>query len=390
MNSEILTKNEMKFLLGIGSALALRQLGLLMVMPFLAVYGRELANSTPGLIGLALGIYGLSQAIFQIPFGHWSDRLGRKPVILIGLLILILGLILASWAKDIYFFILARTLQGSGAIMAVAYAWVGDKIASHKRNKGMSIIGMLVGISATLAFIGGPIIYRWLTVPQLFLLCALLAIISWFYILVSLEDDKKTEPSSITVEKTPFRRYLADKNLARIIFAGFFNNYILVSQFFVIPLLLESSLGTEGLWKVFAPATIIAVFAMGIGAKYADAGYFPQVSALSFGIITVSSVAYFSDNPFIIAIGVILFMSGYMCLVTLLPTSVTKLSQKNHRGALTGFFNTCQFIGSFVGGSLTGLLWGINPLYSISLLLIISTVGAILCKYINLKEYPVQ
>ena len=101
MNTASFSKKEMKFLLSIGSALALRQLGLLMVMPFLAVYGRELAYSTPGLIGLALGIYGLSQAVFQIPFGHWSDRLGRKPVMLIGLFILILGLILASLVKNI-------------------------------------------------------------------------------------------------------------------------------------------------------------------------------------------------------------------------------------------------------------------------------------------------
>lgn len=390
MNSASFTKNEIKFLLSIGSALALRQLGLLMVMPFLAVYGRELTHSTPGLIGLALGIYGLSQAIFQIPFGHWSDRLGRKPVMLFGLLILILGFILASLAKDIYLFIFARTLQGSGAIMAVAYAWVGDKIAGQQRNKGMSIISMLVGISATLAFIGGPIIHRWLTVPHLFLLCALLTIFAWLYILLSLENDKKIESSALTAEKTNFRRYLSDKNLVKITIAGFFNNYILVSQFFIIPLLLESSLGTEGLWKVFAPATIIAVFTMRIGAKYADAGYFPQMSALAFAIITIGGVTYFSANPLLITIGVVLFMSGYMCLVTLLPTSVTKLSQKGNRGTVTGFFNTCQFIGSFVGGSLTGLLWGINPIYSISLLLIISTVGAILCRYSNLKESTVQ
>jgi len=386
MNTASFSKKEMKFLLSIGSALALRQLGLLMVMPFLAVYGRELAYSTPGLIGLALGIYGLSQAVFQIPFGHWSDRLGRKPVMLIGLFILILGLILASLVKNIYLFILARTLQGSGAIMAVAYAWVGDKIDGHKRNKGMSIIGMLVGVSATLAFIGGPLIHRWLSVPQLFLLCALLAIIAWLYILVSLENDKKTEPTAFIAEKTDFRRYLADKNLARITVAGFFNNYILVSQFYIIPLLLESSLGTEGLWKVFAPATIIAVLVMRLAAKYADKGYFSQMAALAFGIIAVGGFAYFSANPLLITVGVILFMSGYMCLVTLLPTSVTKLSQKNHRGTVTGFFNTCQFIGSFVGGSLTGLLWGINPIYSIALLLVIATVGAVLCRFIVLRN----
>jgi len=274
--------------------------------------------------------------------------------------------------------------------MAVAYAWVGDKIDGHKRNKGMSIIGMLVGVSATLAFIGGPIIHRWLSVPQLFLLCALLALIAWLYILVSLENDKKTEPAAFTAEKSDFRSYLANKNLAKITIAGFCNNYILVSQFYIIPLLLESSFGTEGLWKAFAPATIIAIFVMRLAAKYADKGYSSQMSALAFGLITVGGITYFAANPLLITLGIIFFLSGYMCLVTLLPASVTKMSEKNHRGTVTGFFNTCQFIGSFVGGSITGLLWGVNPIYSISLLLIISTLSAVLCKYTDLKEYAGQ
>lgn len=388
MNKTAFSKIEMKFLLGIGSALALRQLGLIMVMPFLAIYGRELTHSTPGLIGLSLGIYGLSQAVFQIPFGNWSDKIGRKPAILVGMLLFILGLLLAYTSKNIYVFILARVLQGSGAIMAVAYAWVGDSISNEKRNKGMSIIGMLVGMSATLAFIGGPIIYRWLNVPQIFLLCAVLAFVAWAFILLFLEEQNKPTPHT-RPKNINYYNLLKDKKLTKLFTAGFISNYILVSEFFIVPQLLETSLGVEGLWKVFVPATILAIFAMRVGAKYADAGHFVKIATLSFAIISIGGLTYYTTSPYFIGLGVHLFMIGYMCLVTLLPASVTKLSQKSYRGTVTGVFNTIQFIGSFIGGSLTGFLWGFNPSYSISLLIVIATVGAILIHKVSNSEEAV-
>lgn len=298
-----------------------------MVMPFLAIYGRDLTYSTPGLIGLSLGVYGLSQAVFQIPFGNWSDKIGRKPTILFGLFLFILGLLLAYVSENIFIFILARVLQGSGAIMAVAYAWVGDNIRDEQRNRGMSIIGMLVGLSATLAFIGGPILYRWFNVPQMFLLCAILAFMAWSFILIFIEGEQKT-PSSSRPIKFSYLSLLKDKNITKLFTAGFITNYILVSQFFIVPQLLENSLGADGLWKVFVPATILSIFAMRVGAKYADAGHFVKVATLSFAIIFLGDLTYFTSNPYWIGLGMILFMIGYMCLVTLLPASVTKLSQK--------------------------------------------------------------
>jgi len=375
MSKATFSKVELKFLLGIGSALALRQLGLIMVMPFLAIYGKELAYSTPGLIGLSLGVYGLSQAVFQIPFGNWSDKIGRKPTILVGLLLFILGLLLAYVSKNVYIFIFARILQGSGAIMAVAYAWVGDNIREDQRNKGMSIIGMLVGLSATLAFIGGPIIYRWFNVPEMFLLCAVLAFLAWGFILLFIEGDKKA-PSTSRPSQFDYS-LLKDKKLTYLFIAGFITNYILVSEFFIVPQLLVNSLGVDGLWKVFVPATILAIFVMRVGAKYADAGHFTKVATLSFTIISLGGLTYYTSNPYWVGLGMNMFMIGYMCLVTLLPASVTKLSQKSYRGTVTGVFNTFQFIGSFIGGSLTGLLWGFNPIYSVSLLIFISAAGAI-------------
>lgn len=385
MSRTAFSKGEMKFLLGIGSAMALRQLGLIMVMPFIAIYGKQLAYSTPGLIGLSMGIYGLSQAIFQVPFGNWSDRVGRKNVILAGLFIFILGLVLAYFAQNIYTFIVARLLQGSGAIMSVAYAWVGDKIRSDQRNKGMSIIGMLVGMSATLAFIGGPVIYRWLDVPEMFLLCAILAVLAFLYILLFLEGDGKTA-ATVSTGKFSFAGLMKDEKLVRLFTAGFITNFLLVSQFYIAPLLLESSLGAEGMWKVYVPATLVAICAMRLAAKYADAGYFVAVVLFSFGIIAIGTLAYYLTGPFWVGLGMHLFMTGYMCLVTLLPAAVTKLSGTRYRGTVTGVFNTWQFIGSFVGGSLTGLMWGISPGYAILLVAVMAAGGMVVTRKVTGEE----
>lgn len=397
---------EMKFLLGIGSALALRQFGLIMVMPFMAIYGKELLYSTPGLIGLSLGVFGLSQAIFQIPFGNASDRLGRKPVILVGFLIFISGLILAYFAKNIYVFILARTLQGSGAIMAAAYAWVGDVIPSAQRNRGMSIISMLVGMSATMAFIGGPILYRWFDVPELFLICAILALAAWFFILffidsdvkgagklgtkaktgrqqldgdVTGEDLKRDEGSQVrSKDKADYWAILRDGNMMKIFFAGFMINYLLVSEFFIAPQLLEDTLGVSRLWMVFAPATLLGILAMRVGARYADQGYMVPVGVLAFASVALGGLLYFNGSVLMIGLGLTLFMVGYMSLVTLIPATVTKMSAKSYRGRVTGVFNTIQFVGSFLGGSLTGLVWGYDPTYAVILLVVVALTGALL------------
>ncbi|HHW08203.1 MAG TPA: MFS transporter [Clostridia bacterium] len=373
------SKKEMRFLLGIGAAMGLRQLGLLMVMPFLALYGKELAYSTPGLIGLSLGIYGLSQAVLQVPFGHWSDRWGRKKVILAGLFIFTLGLLLAFLARNIYLFILARLLQGSGAIMSVAYAWVGDRIESSRRNKGMSIIGILVGLSATLAFVGGPVIHRWLEVPRMFLLCAVLAVMAFLYIWLFLADDGKPAGQA-GQEEFSFAGLMKDANLVKLFAAGFFNNYLLVSQFYIVPLLLEHSLGSEGMWQVFVPSTLVAILAMRVAAKHADAGRFVETTALSFGAVALGTLAYYIPGTFWVGLGLHLFMAGYMCLTTLLPTAVTKLSGAGYRGKVTGVFNTWQFIGSFVGGSLTGILWGVHPAYAILLVAAVAAAGVLVVR----------
>lgn len=386
MARSVFSKNQLNFLFGISSAMGLKQLGLLLVMPLLAIYGKDLAGSTDLLVGLSLGIYGLAQACLQIPYGIWSDKIGRKPVLLMGLMQLILGLFLAFLAKNIYMLILARALQGSGAIMAVAYSWIGDKISDSKKHRAMGIVGMVMGTSAVLAFIGGPILHRFFSVPQMFLFCAMLTLLAWFYILLFLKGDRPSRPDNN--EPVDFRKIVKNHNLLKVTVGGFILNYILVSVFFIVPQLLESELGSNGLWKVFVPATLISIVVMNFTARLADAGYFIRVTSFSFIVLMLSGISFYMENVLIIGLGMVLFMAGYITLVTLLPASVTKMADKSCRGSITGAFNTVQFLGSFTGGFLTGLLWGLKPSLAIFMIILLSVLGGHLL--LNIKQLPIS
>ena len=154
---------------------ATRMLGLFMILPVFALYAEELSHVTPFLVGVAIGIYGLTQAIFQIPFGVWSDRIGRKPVIIIGLLIFAVGSIVAAIADSIYGVIFGRALQGLGAIAAAVMALAADLTREEHRSKVMAIIGASIGASFMVALVVGPIFDNWVGVPGIFLITAVLA-----------------------------------------------------------------------------------------------------------------------------------------------------------------------------------------------------------------------
>ena len=154
---------------------ATRMLGLFMILPVFALYAEELTDVTPFLVGVAIGIYGLTQAIFQIPFGAWSDRIGRKPVIIIGLLIFALGSVVAAYADSIYGVIFGRALQGLGAIAAAVMALAADLTREEHRTKVMAIIGASIGASFMIALVVGPVFNNWVGVPGIFLITAVLA-----------------------------------------------------------------------------------------------------------------------------------------------------------------------------------------------------------------------
>lgn len=385
MKKGTFTRYEISFIVSLSIAMALRQLAMVMILPFMSVYGKTLLYNTPALVGIALGIYGLIQGIMQMPFGSLSDRIGRKNVLTIGSLFLASGLALAAIADNIYLLIIARALQGIGAIAAVCFSWIGDNIPDEKRNQSMSIVGMFSGSAAVIGFIGGPFLYNIISVPKMFAGCSVLVFLSWIYIVIFIKKDniKKTHEEK---SKVDYIGLLKNKLFTKLSISGFIISYTMVSIFYIIPQLLEKNVGVASMWKVFLPATLIGIIIMSIFSKRADRGKLSQSALISFISILIGGVCLFFTNFYSILLGTTIFMVGYMSLNALLPGSVTKLSTKNTRGTVTGVYNTIQFVGSFVGGTLTGLLWGINNHLPTVFIIMISTLGCIIVRKLEFTD----
>jgi len=377
-----LNKREYNFIISVGVALGLRQLAMLLIMPIISIYAKGLSGSTPALVGIAVGIFGLTQSMFQIPYGMASERGRRKHFVLIGLSLLIIGLVIACLAKNIYTLILGRALQGSGGIQAVAYAWIGDSIEKEKRNFAMSIAGIIVGTSAVLGFLVGPLLNKVLSVPMIFLLCSVLVGVTCLYILIFIKDRNNIDLNTVEYDTKDrinnLKNIGKDKSMMAINFMAFFMNYIMISIFFIIPLKIEVFLGVSGLWKVFVPATVIGIMTMEIMVRYSEKGHLKSMMMTAFIACFTSVLMLHFNEEIILFISMIIFMMGYMFLSTLLPSTITKMSGKDSMGIATGVFNTLQFLGTFVGGAMTGLLWGINETYAILFAIIASFIAIII------------
>jgi MFS family permease len=176
-------------------------------------------------MGLAMGCYGLIQGVMQLPLGRLSDKIGRKYVLTIGSLVLALGLALAACATDIYILILARVLQGLGAIAAVCFSWIGDNIDEQRRNRSMSIVGIFNGLAAVLGFIGGPLLYHVISVPQMFAGCSVLVLLSWIYIMVFVKKDNIKAGQKHS--KINYIELFRNKVFVRLSFSAFLMNYLM-------------------------------------------------------------------------------------------------------------------------------------------------------------------
>lgn len=382
MNKFNFSRKELLFLITISIALGIRQMAMTMVMPFISIYGKTLLYSTPTLAGVALGIFGLTQAIFQIPFGIWSDKVGNKFVLLFGIMEVVVGLVLAYLGTNIYVLILARALQGSGAILAVGYSWVTGSVATEKRPKSLSILGMIIGVAAAISFALGSIVNKLLPVRDMFLVCAVLIFIVWIVILVFLQEEKTSssnnEKSDKIDVKGSFKILLSNRLFVRLNLAGFINNFIMTGVFFIIPLYLDKITGMGGMWKIFMPAVIIAVICMRKIIKFIERGYSLKIIIISYIIIALGVSFFFNKTSFYsILVGAILFMSGYIVLSTVIPSVANDIAEDNYRGTANGIINSFQYVGSFAGPVVAGALFSNHENLVLIILIIMALLGTL-------------
>ena len=342
---------------------AFRMLGLFMILPIFTPYAQHLDHATPFLIGLALGIYGFTQACLQIPFGFLSDRFGRKTLITIGLLIFALGSLIAAMSDSIIGIIIGRALQGTGAVGSVIIALVADLTIEEHRTKAMAMIGMTIGLSFLIAMVLGSFLNQFIGIPGIFTLTALLAIVG-----IILLHWKVPTPHSTHAQRdaepvpTLFKALLRNSELLRLDWGIFTLHATLTASFIVVPMLLEHHLGLaqKHLWLLYLPVLIwafIAMFPFIIIAEKQRKMKPVFVSAIIVLILSILSLLFFEQSIWMIGLTLWLFFTAFTLLEASLPSLISKIAPAGSKGTAMGIYSSSQFLGIFFGGTIGGWLY---------------------------------
>ena len=378
------------FIATLGFALGMRQMAMTMVMPFLSTYSKTLKYNTPMLAGISLGIFGLMQAIFQIPYGIWSDKKGNKIVMVTGLFQVIIGLIIAYFANNIYLLIFARAMQGSGAIIAVGYSWISSSVSNTKeRMNSMSIISTIVGAAAASSFAFGPLIHGFVSVKNMFLYSAILIFIAWIIIVIFLKDSRNINVENSIATKKVLNILIRDKSFVALNLGIFINNFIMTGVFFTIPQYLENITGVDGMWKIFMPTVIIAIIIMRIAVKKLDNLGSIKFLIAAFILSGIGMLFYFNKDSFVfIFLGTLLFMISYISIGTIVPTLANSILKDEYRGIGNGIINSLQYVGSFIGSIVVAAIWVESEKIAFILIAIIGLLGGLIIKlYVNGERF---
>lgn len=354
--ADAMTAAERRVALSLSAIFALRMMGLFMILPVLSLYADRYQGYTPTLAGLAIGIYGLTQALFQIPFGMLSDRVGRKPVIIGGLLLFALGSVIAALSDSMLGLIIGRGLQGMGAIAAVVMALAADLTREEQRTKAMAIIGASIGVAFAIALILGPVISHWIGLSGVFAITAVLAI-GGILLLQGLVPKPVIQRRHRDAETLPeqIQRVLRDRQLLRLDAGILILHLILTASFVVIPLLLRDhgQLDASKHWFVYLLVLLASVCFMAPFILIADkyrlikpifAAAVLMLALAQLGLLT------FHTSLWQIVLLMVVFFTGFNILEANLPSLISRLAPPETKGTALGIYSTSQFLGAFIGG----------------------------------------
>ncbi|WP_406828923.1 MFS transporter [Microbulbifer sp. ARAS458-1] len=355
-----MNSTERRALAGLASLYVFRMLGLFMVLPVLSLYGSDYVGSTPALLGLALGAYGLSQAILQIPLGVLSDRWGRKPVIFLGLVVFALGSVVAAATDSVFGLIAGRLLQGAGAIAAATMALAADLTRDENRGKAMAVIGASIGVAFVLAVVLGPLVAGVGGLSAIFWLTAVLALLAMLLVWRLVPNPERKERRG--PQSGDFSKLLAEGSVWRLVCGVFFLHLLLTALFVPLPLLLveQLQLPSEQHWKLYAPlmlgAFVVMLPLMRMAEKRQQVPAAMRLALLGLVFGGVALMPSVQGSWIVVCLG--LFFLAFNLLEALLPAQLTRVAPEECRGAATGFYATAQFLGAFAGGSIAGILYG--------------------------------
>ncbi len=356
-------KTEKQAAVSLALVYGLRMLGLFMILPVFSLHADDYAGATPLLIGLAIGIYGLTQGLFQLPFGYLSDRIGRKTVIVGGLLIFCGGSILAAEAETITEVIAGRALQGLGAIAAAIMALAADLTREEVRIRIMAVIGMSIGASFMISMVVGPIIAAEFGLRLLFWFSAGLALLGIAVILfVTPQPPRQGFHRDAQLSVRDIGRIVSDAELLKLGFGVFVLHLVLAATFVVFPLVLQQNLQVdEGLhWRTYLPVFVLSIFLlvpMVIAAeKYKKAGVVFS-AAVAMLVLAELGLAW-GESYSAVFVMLVLFFGAFNFLEAVMPANVTRIAPADMKGSAMGLFSSAQFIGAFAGGLIGGFLLG--------------------------------
>lgn len=380
-----MTPIERRASFGLASIYGLRMLGLFIILPVFALYAQHLpGGDNKFLVGVALGAYGLTQAILQIPAGWLSDRYGRKPVIYASLLLFAIGSFIAAAANDIYWVIAGRIIQGTGALNAAVMALAADLTREEQRTKAMAIIGITIGFAFSLSLVLSPVLYPLIDVPGIFALTGILATLAMLVVAYVIPNPAITRFHSDTeASSQQFGAVLRNPDLLRLDLGIFTLHAILMSVFMQVPPVLKNN-GLEGAqhWQVYLPVILLAFFLMIPPIFVADKK--AKMKLVFLGSIALAAVGQLllmllQHSVWGVVAALTLFFTAFNILEASLPSLISKTAPLAAKGTAMGVYSSVQFLGAFFGASVGGLLmqyFGGNAIFVFAIILLLIWLAA--------------
>jgi len=362
-----------KRIMPLSAILSMRFLGLFLVLPVLSVYALGMEGATPLLVGIIVGGYALTQAIFQLPFGSMSDRIGRKPALFVGLFIFLIGSVICAVSDNIYLLMLGRFLQGAGAIGSVVTAMISDLVPEEVRGKAMALMGASIAMSFAAAMGLGPVIGAHFGVASLFWITALLCIAAMVLLVAKVPTPPRIHHRYHHTVRTG--DIFKDANLLRLIVTNALQKGLMTVAFVLIPIIMTSQTDGFGwekaeLWKVYLPAMLLGLLAMGPAVVFGEKRNKPKlIFALSVALFTLSFFLMgYAATPAVFIVGVVAFFIGFNMLEPLIQSMISKFARVHQKGAALGISNSMAYFFTFIGGTAAGLLLDLSDRQSIGTL----------------------
>jgi MFS family permease len=358
-----MTPVELRASIGLAAIFGLRLLGMFVILPVFAIYAERLpGGSDLTLVGIAIGAYGLTQAILQIPFGWWSDRYGRKPVIYIGLAIFAAGSFVAAAATNIYIVIIGRILQGAGAISAAVMAAAADLTREQHRTKAMAMIGSTIGLAFALSLVASPWLDRHIGVPGIFAMTGVLALAAMLVVWRIVPGGAVAQPVQGASALRELWSVAADPQLARLNYGIFALHAILMSLFIAIPFSMrDAGLPLGEHWKVYLPVMLGSFVLMAPAVMgQSRSGRVRRTFLVCVAVILAAHVAlpWFAADIAALALFLLVFFAPFNVLEALLPSLTSRMAPAGSKGVAIGIYSSVQFLGTFAGAAAGGYLYG--------------------------------